>query len=128
MRPYLTGKKRMRVLAIVTLGLLLGCGGGSTAASGSEAVCESNCDAQGAAQCAKTPASFVSDCKASCASSRTNWPGCVAELDRVAGCVATKLHWECDSGGVLQATPVGACSSEGVACINCTNDIVACGF
>jgi hypothetical protein len=128
MRPYLTGEERMRCLAIVALLTLLGCGGGSTGAAGSEAICESNCSAQGAAHCGNTPASFVSECKTTCASSRSNFPGCVGQLDRLSGCVATKLHWGCDPDGGVQATPVGACQNEGVACISCTNDIVACGF
>ena len=93
---------------------------------GSEKTCESNCDRQLEARCAKTSQDFLGTCKQGCVAYRVDYPDCRAQMNAMSACVDHKVTFTCEPGGDISANPVAVCANEEYACIDCTGDVSAC--
>jgi len=98
----------------------------SPASPGSEKTCESNCDRQAQAGCAKTAIDFPQTCKSACLVYRAAYATCVSTMDAMSACVDHKVAFTCEPNGTISANPVAVCLNEEYDCIDCTGDATAC--
>jgi len=93
---------------------------------GSEKTCETNCDRQAQAGCAKTVGDFSQTCKSACLVYRATYPKCVATMNSMSACVDRKVVFTCEPNGSISANPVAVCLNEEYTCIDCTGDPAPC--
>ena len=98
----------------------------SPSAPGSEKTCESNCDRQVKASCAKTPTDFARTCKQACLAYRVDYPDCLSQMNDMSACVDHRVAFSCEPSGDISANPVAVCTNEEYACIDCTGDVSSC--
>ena len=106
---------------IIPMGCLV-----APSAPGSEKTCESNCDRQVKASCAKTPADFAGTCKQACVAYRVDYPDCLSQMNDMSACVDHKVAFSCEPSGDISANPVAVCTNVEYACIDCTGDVSSC--
>jgi hypothetical protein len=116
--------RTMIVSILMAAVLAIGCGS-SPHTVGSQATCEANCDREAALACPRAPANLGDSCKMLCASARSSFPQCTAQIDAVSACVADKVTFTCVDG-IPTVSPVGACANEGRACLTCTGELLGC--
>lgn len=91
-----------------------------------EEFCLDECERRREIDCEEAE-SFLENCEESCLRRYENHPQCTDELKAMDFCMQEKVSYVCEAYG-LSLVPTGACAKPGLPCMDCTGDLMSCGF